>query len=72
MGLENTMMKKSKKPSRAPQGLSEPLSEKPVALTLKIDTPTYIRLSALRAKERKTAQNILEEALNLYLKSAGY
>jgi hypothetical protein len=41
--------------------------EKPVALTLKIDSHTYIRLSTFRAKERKTAQEILTEALNAYL-----
>jgi len=45
--------------------------EKPVALTLKIDSVTYQRLSALRAKERKTAQNILSEALMEYLNQAG-
>lgn len=42
-------------------------SEKLVALTLKIDRATYLRLSTLRAKERKTAQDILSEALDAYL-----
>ena len=45
--------------------------EKLVALTLKIDSNTYIRLSTLRAKERKTAQEILTEALQAYLDHAG-
>lgn len=42
-----------------------------VALTLKIDSGTYIRLSTLRAKQRKTAQEILAEALQEYLRRAG-
>ena len=45
--------------------------EKPVALTVKIDTEMYVRLSTVRAKERKTAQEILTEALQEYLKRAG-
>lgn len=46
-------------------------AEKPVALTLKIDIDTYVRLSTFRAKERKTAQDILVEALKAYLDRAG-
>jgi len=46
-------------------------TEKPVALTVKIDSKTYVRLSTLRAKERKTAQEILTEALDTYLERAG-
>lgn len=44
--------------------------QKPVALTLKIDSATYMRLSTLRARERKTAQDILSEALKAYLDRA--
>lgn len=46
-------------------------AEKPVALTLKIDSETYQRLSALRAKKRMTAQDILSEALTAYLSRMG-
>jgi hypothetical protein len=46
-------------------------AEKPVALTVKIDSGTYVRLSTLRAKERKTAQDILTEALKAYLDRVG-
>jgi hypothetical protein len=46
-------------------------AEKPVALTLKIDSRTYVRLSTFRARERKTAQEILTEALNTYLDRMG-
>ena len=49
----------------------KPAVEKPIALTVKIDSKTYVRLSTLRAKERKTAQEILTEALNTYLDQAG-
>jgi hypothetical protein len=47
------------------------VNEKPVALTLKIDSDTYMRLSVLRARERRTAQDILTEALQDYLDRAG-
>jgi predicted transcriptional regulator len=42
-------------------------AEKLVALTVKIDSEMYVRLSTARAKERKTAQEILTEALAAYL-----
>lgn len=45
--------------------------EKPVALTLKVDGETYVRLSTLRATQRRTNQDILEQALKDYLTRAG-
>jgi predicted transcriptional regulator len=45
--------------------------EKPVALTLKVDASTYIRLSTLRATQRRTSQDILQQALEEYLDRAG-
>ncbi len=63
--------KKLKKPVKAKLKSSGEEAEKPVALTLKIDTETYVRLSTFRAKERKTAQDILTEALTAYLDRAG-
>jgi hypothetical protein len=45
--------------------------EKPVALTLKVDSRLYVRLSTLRATQRTTNQNILEQALTEYLTRAG-
>ena len=42
-----------------------------VALTLKVDSRTYVRLSTLRAKQRKTAQELLTEALKQYLAREG-
>jgi hypothetical protein len=38
-----------------------------IALTLKVDRRTYVRLSTLRAKEGSTVQDILTEALEQYL-----
>jgi hypothetical protein len=45
--------------------------EKPVALTLKVDSGLYLRLSTLRATQRRTNQDILEQALREYLTRAG-
>ena len=45
--------------------------EKPVALTLKVDSATYVRLSTLRATQRRTNQDILQQALKEYLDSTG-
>jgi hypothetical protein len=45
--------------------------EKPVALTLKVDSRTYVRLSTLRATQRRTNQDILQQALKEYLDRAG-
>jgi len=44
---------------------------KPVAMTLKLYHDTFIRLSALRARDRLTAQEILLAALEAHLKRAG-
>jgi hypothetical protein len=41
--------------------------EKPVALTLKVDSGLYLRLSTLRATQRRTNQDILRQALEEYL-----
>jgi len=46
-------------------------SEKPVALTLKVDSGLYLRLNTLRAAQRRTNQDILEQALKEYLSRAG-
>jgi len=45
--------------------------EKPVALTVKVDGELYLRLSTLRATQRRTNQDILEQALKEYLTRAG-
>ena len=42
-----------------------------VALTLKVDQNLFERLSTFRAKERKTSQEVLEQALLEYLARAG-
>lgn len=45
--------------------------KKPVAQTVKIDGELFVRLSTFRAKERKTSQEILQQALLEYLDRAG-
>jgi len=52
-------------------GSTKGKADKPIALTLKIDHDMFMRLSALRARDRTTAQEILTEALEAYLKKAG-
>jgi hypothetical protein len=56
--------------SQAKEKTAPTVAEKLVALTVKIDQETYVRLSTLRAKERKTAQEILTAALAAYLDRA--
>ena len=67
----STMAKKASRPEAAKSRRSQTVVEKPVALTLKIDGTTYMRLSTLRAKQRTTAQDILSAALSAYLDQAG-
>ncbi len=43
----------------------------PVALTLKVDGATYVRLTTLRATQRRSHQDILQDALLEYLDRAG-
>jgi biopolymer transport protein ExbD len=57
-----------KRPSRK---VSAPSDSKPVALTLKVDQQTYVRLCTLGATERRTNQDILNEALQEHLKRFG-
>jgi len=52
------------------QSHSEAQDER-VALTLKVDDKLFVRLSTFRAKERKTSQEILQQALLEYLDRAG-
>jgi len=68
-GFWGTMKKPVSRPTR--KKTEKLAAEKPIALTVKIDNKTYIRLSTVRAKERKTAQEILTEALYAYLDQAG-
>lgn len=44
-----------------------PKQEERVALTLKVDGKTYIRLCTLGATQRRTNQDILREAVQQYL-----
>jgi hypothetical protein len=61
--------KASPKPSR--KSVKTGTKSDSIALTLKVDSATFVRLSTLRAKERRTAQDILYDALLEYLARAG-
>ena len=50
---------------------SEPAETKPVALTVKLDSKTYVRLSTLGATQRRTKQDLLKEAVHEYLDRLG-
>ena len=65
MGTKKPSSQKQAKPKK-----SSAESDRPVALTVKIDAKTYMRLSMVRAKQRKTAQDILTDALTMYLDRA--
>ncbi len=63
--------KKPSKPRPGKVGTLQAEVEKPIALTLKLDSATFVRLSTFRAKKRRTAQDILTEALTAYLEHWG-
>ena len=46
---------------------SVPAETKPVALTVKLDSKTYVRLCTLGATQRRTNQDLLKEAVHEYL-----
>lgn len=50
---------------------SPTVDTKPVALTVKVDAKTYLRLSTLRGAQRRTNQDILLDALEQYLDRVG-
>jgi hypothetical protein len=63
--------KKASTPTKPKQSRKTSTPDDAVALTLKVDEKTYVRLCTLRAKERSTTQEILNEALQDYLKRLG-
>jgi hypothetical protein len=63
--------KKPPTPAKPKQSRKASTPDDAVALTLKVDKKTYVRLCTLRAKEMSTTQKILNEALQDYLKRFG-
>jgi hypothetical protein len=49
----------------------ETVETKPVALTVKLDSKTYVRLCTLGATLRRTNQDLLKEAVHNFLDSVG-
>ncbi|MGB8060695.1 MAG: hypothetical protein WCF26_02215 [Candidatus Sulfotelmatobacter sp.] len=70
MGNKTASRSADKGSSRAKRG-GNTTPNKPVAQTVKIDGELFIRLSTFRARERKTSQEILQQALMEYLDRAG-
>jgi len=64
------MFRKGDKPTKV-VSKGNPEIRKPVALTVKIDDTTYVRLGKLRASQRRTHQDILKQALQEYLDREG-
>jgi hypothetical protein len=64
------MKKKTPTRRRATGAKKDAAEDKPVALTLKVDHGTYVRLCTLGATERRTNQDILQQALQEYLDRA--
>ncbi len=58
-------------PKRSRGNASPTTDAKPVALTLKVDEKTYVRLCTLGAEQRRTNQDILNEALQEHLRRVG-
>lgn len=58
----------------APKGRGTPLGQpkagKPVALTVKVNHDVYVRLCTLGATQRRTNQDVLQEAVEQYLDRA--
>jgi len=54
-------------PKMTPDEKATSSTSKPVALTVKVDDDTYIRLCTLGATQRRTNQDILRQALHDYL-----
>jgi hypothetical protein len=50
---------------------SPAVDPKPVALTVKVNSETYVRLCTFGATRRRTNQDILREALEQYLDGIG-
>ena len=50
---------------------SNAVDTKPVALTVKVDSETYVRLCTLGATQRRSNQDILRKALEQYLDRVG-
>lgn len=69
MAAKKTGRSSKRRGAGAPRAGSS-AGEKPVALTLKVDSATYVRLSTLRATQRRTNQDLLHQALKEFLDRA--
>lgn len=68
---KKTSIRRAQTQTKGARTAGDPSDEKPVALTLKVDHATYVRLCTLGATERRTNQDILQQALQEYLDRMG-
>ena len=64
---KKTPVRRSQTRAAGARTAGDATDETPVALTLKVDHATYVRLCTLGATERRTNQDILQQALQEYL-----
>jgi hypothetical protein len=67
---KKTSIRRSRTHAAGGRTVGTPTDEKLVALTLKVDHSTYVRLCTLGATQRRTNQDILQQALQEYLDRA--
>ena len=66
-----SLMTRPARPSGRKTAAPELIADKPVALTVKVDQPRYEALKVLGARTRRSNQEILLAALDVYLQDAG-
>ena len=64
---KKTSTRRSQAHTAGAKTAASPADDKPVALTLKVDHDTYVRLCTLGATQRRTNQDILLQALQEHL-----
>ena len=65
--MKRTLTTRRSTPAKPVNENTDSRNSRPVALTLKVNDETYLRLCMLKATQRRTSQEILHEALNEYL-----
>jgi len=68
---KKTSTRRSQTHAAGAKTAGSPAEDKPVALTLKVEHGTYVRLSTFAATERRSHQDVLKQALEEYLDREG-
>jgi hypothetical protein len=67
MATSKTGLRLGTATAKSAKATSSGEAEKPLAMTVKVDGTTYVRICMLGATQRRTDQDILHEAVRLYL-----